>query len=106
MVCDNLKSCVTATCRYEPGISRTYQEQAGHYGAAILLARVQPELRAGFEVPSDLAAKAKSGGLSKTEEEPVTDGKRHFDGTLLSRCCRQNIYDLRGYLPKGVPILL
>ncbi len=34
VVRDNLKSGVTATCRYEPGISRTYQEMASHYGTA------------------------------------------------------------------------
>jgi transposase len=39
VVCDNLKAGVTATCRYEPGINRTYQELAEHYGTAILPAR-------------------------------------------------------------------
>ena len=29
IVCDNLKAGVTAACRYEPGINRTYQEMAG-----------------------------------------------------------------------------
>jgi transposase len=28
VVCDNLKAGVTAVCRYEPGINRTYQELA------------------------------------------------------------------------------
>jgi transposase len=28
VVCDNLKAGVTATCRYEPGINRSYQELA------------------------------------------------------------------------------
>jgi transposase len=39
IVCDNLKAGVTASCRYEPGINRTYQEFAEHYGTAILPAR-------------------------------------------------------------------
>jgi len=39
IVCDNLKAGVTATCRYEPGINRTYQELAEHYGTAILPTR-------------------------------------------------------------------
>ncbi|MDQ2762900.1 MAG: hypothetical protein M3Y22_05265, partial [Pseudomonadota bacterium] len=30
IVCDNLKAGVTAACRYEPGISRTYQAQSPH----------------------------------------------------------------------------
>jgi transposase len=51
VVCDNLKSGVTATCRYEPGISRTYQEMAGHYGTAILPGRVRrPRDKAKVEV--------------------------------------------------------
>jgi transposase len=32
VVCDNLKAGVTATCRYEPGITRTYEDLATHYG--------------------------------------------------------------------------
>lgn len=39
IVCDNLKAGITATCRYEPGINRTYQELAEHYGTAILPTR-------------------------------------------------------------------
>ena len=39
IVCDNLKAGVTATCRYEPGINRTYQEFAEHYDTAILPTR-------------------------------------------------------------------
>ena len=34
VVCDNLKAGVTATCRYEPGINRTYQDLAAHYDTA------------------------------------------------------------------------
>ena len=41
IVCDNLKAGVTAACRYEPGINRTYQDMATHYGASILPARVR-----------------------------------------------------------------
>ena len=40
IVCDNLKAGVTAACRYEPGINRTYQDMAAHYGTSILPARV------------------------------------------------------------------
>lgn len=39
IVCDNLKAGVTAVCRYEPGINRTYQDLATHYDTAILPAR-------------------------------------------------------------------
>ena len=51
IVCDNLKAGVTAACRYEPGISRTYQDMASHYGTAVLPARVRrPRDKAKVEV--------------------------------------------------------
>ena len=39
MVPDQLKSGVTVSCRYEPGIQRSYAEMAHHYGTVILPAR-------------------------------------------------------------------
>ena len=39
VVCDQLKSGVVVPCRYEPGLQRTYEEFAAHYGTAILPAR-------------------------------------------------------------------
>jgi transposase len=39
LVPDQLKSAVTQSCRYEPGIQRTYEELAQHYGTAVLPAR-------------------------------------------------------------------
>ena len=51
LVCDNLRAGVTAACRYEPGINRTYQEMAAHYGTAVLPARVRrPRDKAKVEV--------------------------------------------------------
>jgi transposase len=41
LVCDNLKSGVTAACFYDPDLQRTYAEMAAHYGCAILPARVR-----------------------------------------------------------------
>jgi transposase len=41
LVCDNLRAGMTAACRYEPGINRTYQDMATHYGTAVLPARVR-----------------------------------------------------------------
>jgi transposase len=38
---DNLKSGITRPCRYEPGINRTYEEMAAHYGAVVIPARVR-----------------------------------------------------------------
>ncbi len=39
LVCDQLKSGVALACRYEPGLQRTYDELAQHYGTVILPAR-------------------------------------------------------------------
>ena len=39
IVCDQLKSGVVVPCRYEPGLQRTYEDFATHYGTAILPAR-------------------------------------------------------------------
>src|SRR5215475_10949290 len=51
IVCDNLKAGVTATCRDEPGINRTYQELAEHCGTAILPTRPRkPRDKAKVEV--------------------------------------------------------
>lgn len=51
IVCDNLKAGVTRPSRYEPGISRSYQDMAGHYGTAVLPARVRrPRDKAKVEV--------------------------------------------------------
>src|SRR4028119_1888630 len=51
LVCDNLKAGVTAACRYEPGVNRTYQDMAAHYGTAVVPARVRkPRDKAKVEV--------------------------------------------------------
>lgn len=39
LVPDQLKSGVTRACRYEPGLQRTYEEMAEHYGTAVMPAR-------------------------------------------------------------------
>ncbi|MBV9357808.1 MAG: IS21 family transposase [Chloroflexi bacterium] len=55
VVCDNLKAGVTAACRYEPGLNRSYQEMAAHYGTAIVPARVRkPRDKAKVEVAVQL----------------------------------------------------
>ena len=36
---DNAKTAVTKPCRYEPGLQRTYEELAAHYGTVIIPAR-------------------------------------------------------------------
>ncbi len=39
VVPDNLKSGISKTCRYEPGVNVTYEEMAQHYGVAVVPAR-------------------------------------------------------------------
>lgn len=51
VVPDQLKSGVVRSCRYEPGIQRTYREMAKHYGTVILPARPRrPRDKAKVEV--------------------------------------------------------
>ncbi len=48
---DQLKSAVTKSCRYEPGLQRSYSEMATHYGTAIVPARPhKPRDKAKVEV--------------------------------------------------------
>lgn len=39
IACDNLKTAVTNPDRYDPGINRTYQDMARHYGTSVVPAR-------------------------------------------------------------------
>ena len=55
VVPDQLKSGVTVACRYEPGLQRTYEELATHYGTVILPARPRaprdkPKVEVGVQV--------------------------------------------------------
>lgn len=51
LVPDQLRSAVTTPCRYEPGIQRTYEEMAAHYGTAVVPARPRhPRDKAKVEV--------------------------------------------------------
>jgi len=56
IVCDQLKSGVTLSCRYEPVIQRTYEELATHYGTTVLPARpASPRDKAKVEVGVQVA---------------------------------------------------
>ena len=51
LIPDQLKSGVTKACRYEPGLQRTYEEMAEHYGVAVMPARPRkPKDKAKVEV--------------------------------------------------------
>ncbi len=56
LVPDQLKSGVIKACRYEPGLQRTYEEMAAHYGTAVLPARpASPKDKAKVEVGVQVA---------------------------------------------------
>jgi len=56
LVPDQLKSGVVVPCRYEPGLQRTYEEFAAHYGTAIVPARpARPRDKAKIEVGVQIA---------------------------------------------------
>ena len=56
LVPDQLKSAVTLPGRYEPGVQRTYEEMARHYGTVVLPARpASPRDKAKVEVGVQIA---------------------------------------------------
>jgi transposase len=56
VVPDQLKSAVIRACRYEPGLQRTYEEWAGHYGTTVIPARPRkPKDKAKVEVGVQIA---------------------------------------------------
>ena len=53
---DNLKSGITTICRYEPGVNRTYEDFAHHYGGVVIPARAgKPKDKAKVEATVLLA---------------------------------------------------
>ena len=66
VVCDNLKAGVTKPSRYEPGINRSYQDLAEHYGFAVLPARVRkPRDKAKVEVAVLIVAALRPGAAAQ-----------------------------------------
>lgn len=56
LVPDQLRSAVTKPCWYEPGVQRTYEEMAEHYGTVVLPARPRhPRDKAKVEVGVQIA---------------------------------------------------
>ena len=52
---DQLKSAITRPCRYEPGVNRTYEDLAAHYGAVVIPARPRKprdKVQASYYAPS------------------------------------------------------
>ncbi|MFZ0837844.1 MAG: IS21 family transposase [Xanthobacteraceae bacterium] len=86
VVCDNLKAGVTATCRYEPGINRTYQELAEHYDTAILPTRPRkPRDKAKVEVAVQIVQRFVLARLRN---------RRFFSLNELNAAIRETVADL------------
>jgi transposase len=92
VVCDNLKPDVTATCRYEPGINRTYQELATHYDTAIL---PKPRDKAKVEVGVLIIKRYVLARLRKT---------RFFSLSELNVAMREIVTDLNARIMRKVGV--
>jgi len=67
---DNLKAGITKPSHYEPGVNRTYQDLADHYGFVVLPARIRrprdkasPGLASSLDRLSSSSCTARKGGL-------------------------------------------
>lgn len=93
IVPDNLKSGVTEPSRYEPGINRSYQDFAEHYGVAIIPARVRK--------PKD---KAKVEKAVQTVERQILAPLRHqqfTSFTVLNAAIRERLSGLNNRTMKS-----
>lgn len=93
IVPDNLKSGVSDPCRYEPGVNRSYQEFAEHYGVAILPAR-----------PHKPRDKAKVEKAVQEVERQVLAPLRHEQFTsfaTLNAAIAQGLERLNGKIMQG-----
>jgi transposase len=96
VVCDNLKAGVTATCRYEPGINRTYQDLATHYDTAILPTRPRkPRDKAKVEVGVLIIERYVLARLRKT---------RFFSLAELNVAMREIVTDLNARVMRKVGV--
>jgi transposase len=96
VVCDNLKAGVTATCRYEPGITRTYQDLATHYGTAILPTRPRkPRDKAKVEVGVLIVERYALARLRK---------RRFFSLVELNLAIREIVADLNARVMRKIGV--
>jgi len=96
VVCDNLKAGVTATCRYEPGITLTYQDLATHYGTAILPTRPRkPRDKAKVEVGVLIVERYVLARLRK---------RRFFSLVELNVAIREIVADLNARIMRKVGV--
>jgi transposase len=96
VVCDNLKAGVTAVCRYEPGINRTYQELAEHYDTAILPTRPRkPRDKAKVEVAVQIVQRFVLARLRN---------RRFFSLHELNAAIRQTVADLNAKIMRKLGV--
>jgi len=96
VVCDNLKAGVTATCRYEPGINRTYQDLATHYDTVILPTRPRkPRDKAKVEVGVLIVQRYVLARLRK---------RRFFSLAELNTAIREIVVDLNARIMRKVGV--
>ena len=96
VVCDNLKAGVTAACRYEPGINRTYQELAAHYDTAIVPARPRkPRDKAKVEVAVQIVQRWMLARLRN---------RRFFSLHELNAAIRETVADLNAKMMRKLGV--
>jgi transposase len=96
VVCDNLKAGVTTTCRYEPGINRTYLDLATHYDTAILPTRPRkPRDKAKVEVGVLIVERYVLARLRK---------KRFFSLVELNSAIREIVVDLNARIMRKLGV--
>lgn len=94
VVCDNLKAGVTRPSRYEPGINRTYQDLATHYGFAVLPTRVRkPRDKAKVEVAVLIVERWVLARLRN---------RRFFSLDELNAAIRECVADLNGRIMRRI----
>ncbi|CAH1662231.1 MULTISPECIES: IS21 family transposase [unclassified Chelatococcus] len=92
-VCDNLKAAVTNADRYDPGLNRTYQDMARHYGTTILPARSRkPRDKSKVEVSVQIAQRWVLARLRN---------RRFFSLVELNQAIAELVADLNGRLMRG-----
>ena len=85
---DNLKSGVVWADRYEPGINRTYEELAGHYGAVVIPARVRK--------PKDKAKVESAGQVAQRWILAVLRHRTFFSIAELNEAIWERLENLNG----------
>src|ERR1700733_2525104 len=78
---DNLKAGITKPSRYEPGVNRTYQDLADHYGFVVLPARVRrPRDKAKVEAAVQIVERFVLAKLRNWVKALAADPQQAFPG--------------------------